>query len=295
MDCKGDQSIICGGLDRLSIYLLEPAPDSVGHNVSYILKGCFKKPVNVTEAFPIRADILNLSVEKCGDFCTDQVRKPLSSFYFKWKMYLANRKHHQRDFIICIRSCHSVEQEVCVVSGCSWDKWCFCGYPTFLFPLHEQEDEEMCLQSCPGEELEHCGTQDYFMVYQTRIKSEHSSRLMHRQVFPALPAKKADGISQLPRDRKHLGTYYFDGPLYHKGERDDWCNGRTICIKTHESGREAIHAFDSSIRMICNPYKALMLEFYRSVVRVYIDLCPLVGISHPGLAEVWEAGACGTL
>lgn len=27
------------------------------------------------------------------------------------------------------------------------------------------------------------------------------------------------------------------------------------------SGREAIHAFDSSIVMISNPYKALMLEF----------------------------------
>lgn len=48
-----------------------------------------------------------------------------------------------------------------------------------------------------------------------------------------------------------------------KGERDHWRSGRTICIKTHESGRKEIEAFDSSIIMIRNPYKALMAEFNR--------------------------------
>lgn len=48
-----------------------------------------------------------------------------------------------------------------------------------------------------------------------------------------------------------------------KGERDHWRSGRTICIKTHESGRKEIEAFDSSILMIRNPYKALMAEFNR--------------------------------
>lgn len=48
-----------------------------------------------------------------------------------------------------------------------------------------------------------------------------------------------------------------------KGERDHWRSGRTICIKTHESGRKEIEAFDLSILMIRNPYKALMAEFNR--------------------------------
>ncbi|XP_026996476.1 WSC domain-containing protein 2 isoform X2 [Tachysurus fulvidraco] len=48
-----------------------------------------------------------------------------------------------------------------------------------------------------------------------------------------------------------------------KGERDHWRSGRTVCIKTHESGRKEIDAFDSSILMIRNPYKALMAEFNR--------------------------------
>lgn len=48
-----------------------------------------------------------------------------------------------------------------------------------------------------------------------------------------------------------------------KGERDHWRSGRTMCIKTHESGRKEIEAFDSSILMIRNPYKALMAEFNR--------------------------------
>uniref|UniRef100_A0A3Q4FXJ0 Sulfotransferase n=1 Tax=Neolamprologus brichardi TaxID=32507 RepID=A0A3Q4FXJ0_NEOBR len=64
----------------------------------------------------------------------------------------------------------------------------------------------------------------------------------------------------------YTGSYYFDGSLYNKGfkgERDHWRSGRTICIKTHESGRKEIEAFDSSILMIRNPYKALMAEFNR--------------------------------
>lgn len=48
-----------------------------------------------------------------------------------------------------------------------------------------------------------------------------------------------------------------------KGERDHWRSGRTVCIKTHESGKKEIEAFDSSILMIRNPYKALMAEFNR--------------------------------
>lgn len=48
-----------------------------------------------------------------------------------------------------------------------------------------------------------------------------------------------------------------------KGERDHWRSGRTICIKTHESGQKEIEAFDAAILLIRNPYKALMAEFNR--------------------------------
>lgn len=93
----------------------------------------------------------------------------------------------------------------------------------------------------------------------------------------------------------YTGSFYFDGSLYNKGERqqtyymicnrselcvnrshklcivvigfkgerDHWRSGRTICIKTHESGKKEIEAFDLSILMIRNPYKALMAEFNR--------------------------------
>lgn len=59
---------------------------------------------------------------------------------------------------------------------------------------------------------------------------------------------------------KECGSDWFPG---FKGERDNWRSGRTICIKTHESGRKEIEAFDSSILVIRNPYKALMAEFNR--------------------------------
>nr|XP_009939345.1 PREDICTED: WSC domain-containing protein 2 [Opisthocomus hoazin] len=64
----------------------------------------------------------------------------------------------------------------------------------------------------------------------------------------------------------YTGSYYFDGSLYNKGfkgERDHWRSGRTICIKTHESGQKEIESFDSAILLIRNPYKALMAEFNR--------------------------------
>ncbi|XP_010219897.1 PREDICTED: WSC domain-containing protein 2, partial [Tinamus guttatus] len=48
-----------------------------------------------------------------------------------------------------------------------------------------------------------------------------------------------------------------------KGERDHWRSGRTICVKTHESGQKEIESFDAAILLIRNPYKALMAEFNR--------------------------------
>lgn len=48
-----------------------------------------------------------------------------------------------------------------------------------------------------------------------------------------------------------------------KGEKDHWRSRRTICVKTHESGRTEIEMFDSAILLIRNPYKSLVAEFNR--------------------------------
>jgi len=48
-----------------------------------------------------------------------------------------------------------------------------------------------------------------------------------------------------------------------KGEKDYWKSGRSICVKTHESGQKDIEMFDSAILLIRNPYRSLMAEFNR--------------------------------
>uniref|UniRef100_A0A3P8VWJ9 WSC domain containing 2 n=1 Tax=Cynoglossus semilaevis TaxID=244447 RepID=A0A3P8VWJ9_CYNSE len=235
MECKGEKSNICGGANRLSIYRLELSQESARRYGSAIFKGCFHRPDNVTLALPFSAVILNMSVDKCVDICTER------------------------------------EKSLAVLAG----DWCHCGFPTPFFSLHELEDEDMCLHRCQGEEFESCGNDEYFVVYQTQVQD---NRCMDRH-FLQNRAKQLVALASFPGAgntwARHLielatgfytGSYYFDGYLYNKGfkgERDHWRSGRTICIKTHESGRKEIESFDSSILMIRNPYKALMAEFNR--------------------------------
>ncbi|XP_056143964.1 sialate:O-sulfotransferase 2 [Lampris incognitus] len=235
MECKGEKSNLCGGANRLSIYRLELSQESARRYGSAIFKGCFHKPDNVTMALPVSAVIQNMSVEKCVDMCTER------------------------------------EQSLAVLAG---DR-CLCGFPTPRFSLHEPEDENMCLHRCHGEEFESCGNDEYFVVYQTQVQD---NRCMDRRFLPTR-SKHLQALASFPGAgntwARHLielatgfytGSYYFDGSLYNKGfkgERDHWRSGRTICIKTHESGKKEIETFDSSILMIRNPYKALMAEFNR--------------------------------
>ncbi|KAG7274546.1 hypothetical protein CRUP_023923, partial [Coryphaenoides rupestris] len=103
---------------------------------------------------------------------------------------------------------------------------CHCGFPTSHFSLHEPEEETL---------------------------------------FPGAGNTWARHLIELATGF-YSGSYYFDGSLYNKGfkgERDHWRSGRTICIKTHESGQKEIESFDSGILMIRSPYKALMAEFNR--------------------------------
>ena len=48
-----------------------------------------------------------------------------------------------------------------------------------------------------------------------------------------------------------------------KGEKDYWKSGRSVCVKTHESGRREIEMFDAAILLIRNPYRSLVAEFNR--------------------------------
>ncbi|KAF1417654.1 WSC domain-containing protein 2, partial [Spheniscus humboldti] len=235
MECKGERSNTCGGVNRLSIYRLELAQESARRYGSAIFRGCFRRPDNVSIALPVSQLMLNMSVDKCVDFCTEK-EYPLSA-----------------------------------LAGTT----CRCGFPTTLFTLHEREDEQLCAQKCAGEEFESCGTAEYLLVYQTQVQD---NRCMDRRFLPTR-AKQLVALASFPGAgntwARHLielatgfytGSYYFDGSLYNKGfkgERDHWRSGRTICIKTHESGQKEIESFDSAILLIRNPYKALMAEFNR--------------------------------
>ncbi|NXX14422.1 WSCD2 protein, partial [Podargus strigoides] len=235
MECKGERSNVCGGVNRLSVYRLELAQESARRYGSAIFRGCFHRPDNVSIALPVSQLMLNMSVDKCVDFCTEK-EYPLSA-----------------------------------LAGTS----CRCGFPTTLFTLHEREDEQLCAQKCAGEEFESCGTAEYLLVYQTQVQD---NRCMDRRFLPTR-AKQLVALASFPGAgntwARHLielatgfytGSYYFDGSLYNKGfkgERDHWRSGRTICIKTHESGQKEIESFDSAILLVRNPYKALMAEFNR--------------------------------
>ncbi|XP_053444880.1 WSC domain-containing protein 2 isoform X3 [Nycticebus coucang] len=202
---------------------------------SAVFRGCFRRPDNLSLALPVTATMLNMSVDKCVDLCTEK------------------------------------EYPLAALAGTA----CHCGFPTTRFPLHDREDEQLCAQKCSAEEFESCGTPSYFIVYQTQVQD---NRCMDRRFLPA-KSKQLIALASFPGAgntwARHLielatgfytGSYYFDGSLYNKGfkgERDHWRSGRTICIKTHESGQKEIEAFDAAILLIRNPYKALMAEFNR--------------------------------
>ncbi|XP_058014698.1 sialate:O-sulfotransferase 2 isoform X4 [Ahaetulla prasina] len=235
MECKGEKSSFCGGPNRLSIYRLELAQESTRRYGSAIFRGCFRRPENLSLALLASRPMRNMSVDRCVDLCTGK------------------------------------EYPLAALAG----TFCHCGFPTTLFSLHEREGEHLCAQRCNGEEFESCGTSDYFIVYQTQVQD---NRCMDRRFLTAR-AKQLVALASFPGAgntwARHLielatgfytGSYYFDGSLYNKGfkgERDHWRSGRTICIKTHESGQKEIEAFDAAILLVRNPFKALMAEFNR--------------------------------
>ncbi|XP_031433348.1 WSC domain-containing protein 2-like isoform X3 [Clupea harengus] len=225
-------------------------------------KGCFKTPDNATKAFPLIAFMPAMTVGKCVDFCTEK------------KLSLA------------------------VLAG----QRCLCGFSTKHFPLHVRENITRCLYHCPGQPHENCGTDIYNVVYQTEVQD---NRCMNRSFLLDQP-KQLIALASFPGSgntwARHLielgtgfytGSYYFDRSLFDKGfkgEKDDWRSGRNICIKTHESSKKEIEAFDSSILLIRNPYRTLMAEFNRKYGG-HVGFAPMLlwkGKTWPKFVEVYS-------
>ncbi|GCC23651.1 hypothetical protein chiPu_0002049 [Chiloscyllium punctatum] len=152
---------------------------------------------------------------------------------------------------------------------------CYCGFATTDFTLHDIANDQLCGKLSSDTTTEFLGDENYCVIYQTPVQD---TRCTDRKFLPT-KTKVMVALSSFPGAgntwARHLiehatgfytGSYYFDGTLYNKGfkgEKDYWKSGRTICIKTHESGKREIETFDAAILLIRNPYKALMAEFNR--------------------------------
>ncbi|NWH34829.1 WSCD1 protein, partial [Chloropsis hardwickii] len=231
-ECRGERGSVCGGLNRLSVYSVEQPRAAARTRRNVIYRGCFRTPENLTDTFPASLIQPNLTVEMCSEFCSKK------------------------------------EFPLAVVRG----QECYCGYPTGRFPLRQGADGLRCRGSPNASSA--AGGQ-YCLVYQTPVQdtrcTDRKFLTTKSKVFVALSSFPGAGNTWARHLIEHAtgyytGSYYFDGALYNKGfkgEKDHWRSRRTICVKTHESGKTEIEMFDSAILLIRNPYKSLMAEFNR--------------------------------
>nr|XP_035934242.1 WSC domain-containing protein 1 isoform X2 [Halichoerus grypus] len=229
-ECKGEKGSVCGGVGRLSVYRVEDLQLGSRKRRTVTYRGCFQLPENGTHTFPDSLIQANVTVDACSGFCS------------------------QKEFPLAILR--------------GWE--CYCAYPTPQFSLRDTVDSSLC-----GQEPEAQRLAQYCEVYQTPVQD---TRCTDRRFLPT-KSKVFVALSSFPGAgntwARHLiehatgfytGSYYFDGTLYNKGfkgEKDHWRSRRTICVKTHESGRREIEMFDSAILLIRNPYRSLVAEFNR--------------------------------
>ncbi|XP_006532995.1 sialate:O-sulfotransferase 1 isoform X2 [Mus musculus] len=202
--------------------------ENEGRTATY--RGCFPLPENVTHTFSSSMTQANMTVETCSGFCS------------------------QKEFPLAILR--------------GWD--CYCAYPTPQFSLRDAVDGALCSQAPETQ-----GLPGYCEVYQTPVQDTRCTDRKFlpdkSKVFVALSSFPGAGNTWARHLIEHAtgfytGSYYFDGTLYNKGfkgEKDHWRSRRTICVKTHESGRREIEMFDSAILLIRNPYRSLVAEFNR--------------------------------
>ncbi|XP_041865024.1 WSC domain-containing protein 1 [Melanotaenia boesemani] len=237
--CRGERGSPCGGVGRLSIYKVEE--QLPGHrkfkNIHY--RGCFKLTKSSIGTFPIYSFQPNLTTQSCIETCTDK-ELPLAVF---------KRPN------------------------------CFCTWTSSLFSINQQSDNQQCAESAAVNHTTSAPTvpthDDHYQVYLTPVLD---SRCKERMFLPQKSTSLV-ALSSFPGAGntwvRHLielvtgfytGSFYFDGTLYNrgfKGEKDYWKSGRSICVKTHESGQKEIEMFESAILLIRNPYRSLMAEFNR--------------------------------
>ncbi|PKU38205.1 wsc domain-containing protein 1 [Limosa lapponica baueri] len=231
-ECKGEKGSVCGGVSRLSVYSVEEPRAAARRRRNVIYRGCFRAPENLTDTFPASLIQPNLTVEMCSEFCSKK------------------------------------EFPLAVLRG----QECYCGFPTRRFPLRQGAEGLLC-GGTPNASTATPGK--YCLVYQTPVQdtrcTDRKFLTTKSKVFVALSSFPGAGNTWARHLIEHAtgyytGSYYFDGALYNKGfkgEKDHWRSRRTICVKTHESGKTEIEMFDSAILLIRNPYKSLMAEFNR--------------------------------
>ncbi|XP_010874728.2 WSC domain-containing protein 1 [Esox lucius] len=236
VDCKGEKRSPCGGVGRLSVFKVEDVLPGQRRYRNVLYRGCFREPENSTSAALVHVVQPNLTTQSCVEACMN------------------------KEFPLAVLG--------------STD--CFCGYATPDFSLHQPADEKRCSQTNITETpLPSSTLQSFYRVYQTPVQDsrcterkflpEKSSSLVALSSFPGAGNTWVRHLIELTTGY-YTGSYYFDGTLFNrgfKGEKDYWKSGRTICVKTHESGKREIEMYDSVILLIRNPYRSLMAEFNR--------------------------------
>ncbi|XP_017343840.1 WSC domain-containing protein 1 [Ictalurus punctatus] len=232
LNCRAERDSLCGGVARLSVYKVEEGLP--GHrryrNVHY--HGCFHTPKNISATILLHAGQQNMTSQLCVETCTDQ------------------------------------ELPLAVLRG----RDCLCGHTSTFLLMQQNVDVQLCGRS---KATNYTDDADYLQVYSTPVLE---SRCRERMFLPE-SSSSITALSSFPGAGntwlRHLielatgyytGSYYFDGSLYNKGfkgEKDYWRSGRTICVKTHESGQKEIKKFESAILLIRNPYHCLVAEFNR--------------------------------
>ncbi|KAI1233086.1 WSC domain-containing protein 2 [Lamprotornis superbus] len=242
MECKGERSNTCGGINRLSIYRLELAQESARRYGSAIFRGCFRRPENVSIALPASQLMLNMSVDKCVDFCTEK------------------------------------EFPLAALAGTT----CLCGFPSTLFPLHEREDEQLCAHKCAAEEFESCGSAEFLLVYQTQVQDNRcmdrrflpsrAKQLVALASFPGAGNTWARHLIELATGF-YTGSYYFDGSLYNKDPRE-WAEGDRVLRLCHPAHPQPLQGPDGRVQ----PQKVLVVHFEDLKRDLFVQLQRMVAL-----------------
>uniref|UniRef100_A0A8C2ZLW3 WSC domain containing 1 n=1 Tax=Cyclopterus lumpus TaxID=8103 RepID=A0A8C2ZLW3_CYCLU len=219
--------------------------------------------------------------EDCGLVCRGERGSPCGGVG-RLSIYKVEQQGHTVLFILRSRCISSEDtQNMCALGlqelplAVFKKPHCFCTWTSSLFSLDQQSDQQQCVEDTgrnhTGSSPEHAHYQVYHtpvldsMCKERMFLPQRSSSLVALSSFPGAGNTWVRHLIELVTGY-YTGSFYFDGTLYNrgfKGEKDYWKSGRSICVKTHESGQKEIEMFDSAILLIRNPYRSLVAEFNR--------------------------------